>query len=256
MNMKERNNLPQVVLIAPQSDLMEIKSEMKSIGNREGKVLVYDPSYAPNVPVVPLISDQADYGDEYLLSPFEDKYIHVKDYVETLKMDKIDFVCYILQLLGAKKITYDTFTNDHEDSTRNAELGGGATNKANGNAKVKWTNSEQRDASLSQEISYSGYDDSIPNFSLEKCWENACMVAKQYHLDNDSFIRFVLRSRDPKNCNSQLKFKRTVEITEEANSTLDIAVKLKAVKVFSAHCSYNSDINKSHHAKTTFLVEF
>ena len=253
--MMETQYLPQVVIINEDGVVAEKEREIPK--NLKEKVEILDMNFVEDKDYAEYLPSTAWKGDICLKSPFEDKYILMNEFEETLKLDKIDFICCILQQLGATKVTYTTKRTESEIVTWDAKGKLTVKPKGKGEIDVKGSNSNTDEGSLSQEIVYSGLNsNSVDQSVLQECWELAKQKAKDFNLENDSFVRFVLESRNPKNKNVQLSFSRTTELTSECNSTLNIVGRLSAVKLFSVSGEFERIVNVRNHSITTFKVEF
>lgn len=166
-------------------------------------------------------------GDTLIKSPYDEKYIAIQDYEATVMQDKSNHIAEIARMLGA---VYTKCTIQINNASERNIHGNFAADIGKIHADGTWKRMEE--ARL-QSLYSANQQFPAAKIPSDDVYNEANKYAKEHHLENDSGISILLRSRKPSADNNLLATQIvSVQLCTELNTNLDIA----------AHLTERSDI--------------
>ncbi len=166
-------------------------------------------------------------GDTLIKSPYDEKYIAIQDYEATVMQDKSNHIAEIARMLGAVYTKCSIQINNV--SERNIQ-GNFAAEVRKIHADFNWQQTEEARLQSLYRANQQFPAAKVPTIDT---YNDAVQYAEEHHLENDSGIKILLRSRKPIDDNNLLETQKvSVQLSTELNTNLDIA----------AHLTERSDI--------------
>lgn len=213
---------------------------------------------SPEVQILPISTAEREKdifeGGKVLLNsiwikhPFiPNKYIEIDRAEDDILKMKLDAIGNIARLLGARE--YETSYVTEVFQKRERVGGGGCRYKTfETNTSVTIDKSNEKTAKYHRHERYSG------KFT-EKSYLLAKKKAKEYGLDKDNDICYLIETRNPKDSNKLMERMVATKITEDLNKSIDIAFSL-GVGIFNIKASYNETLEKRKSVEITSRLVF
>lgn len=243
------NTQPNVIRIEPQKIAGSWKWE-KNSDMIPSSLMIIDPEFDGHLLPASLPPALCQYGQTYLKCPFDDRYILLQEYEDTVLQAKIREIVNILTDLGATYIKWETqlvgLKQRDIDEEFNALI-------PQGDLQTKFKSSESE--AKSNKFSSEWTNEAI---GVDKeAYETALMRAKQCGLENDMVISTLLNARNPQKKARSKTFKQSTCISSELNNVLDVACNLNALKgLVHIDNSFRKTTSIKRELHTTFEVIF
>lgn len=243
------NIQPNVIRIEPQKIAGSWKWE-KNSEKIPSSLMIIDPEFDKNLLPASLSPAVCQYGQTYLKCPFDDRYILLQEYEDTVLQAKIREIVNILTDLGATYIKWETqlirLKQREIDNDFNAVI-------PQGDLQIKNKSSESE--AISHKFSSEWTNEAIG--VNKEGYETALMRAKQCGLENDMVISTLLKGRNPQGKARNKTFKQSTCISSELNNVLDVACSLNAIKgLVHLDNSFHKTTSIKREIETTFEVNF
>lgn len=190
-------------------------------------------------------------GETLLKSPYDSKYIPIRDYEFVVTKDKINHIATIAQYLGA--ISVDIAAGWANDEERTIDV--------NGNVNYKVVNVNGGYKKIDAVDIKSRYQVQMGNlqgpFNV-KTYQRAIEYAREHRINDDSDIQSLFRARDI--CQGLVyggDRKVTMEMSNDLNRNLEIAAKLQVMpNIFSLDTSFKEITKNRKIFKIEFIFKF
>lgn len=173
-------------------------------------------------------------GDTFIKSPYDEKYIAIKDYEITTMQDKASHIAEVARLLGALSCEQEIEVEDvvgrkyegtldasYEPVKITAEVKKEVENKTKNSIRVVSTYSHAK----------------VPTI---EDYERAKEYAGLHCLLRDSSVDSLLKARNPNETNLMSEREIVVNLSSESNTNLDIAAKLSVMQnVFKLNTTFH-----------------
>ncbi|MGP1406445.1 hypothetical protein [Filifactor alocis] len=243
------NTLPNVIRIEPQKIAGSWKWE-KNSEKIPPSLMIIDPEFDKDLLPASLSSSMCQYGQTYLKCPFDDRYIILNEYEETVIEAKIREFVNILADLGATYIKWETQLVGTEQREVDEEFNG-TIPQGDLQINIKYSESE----TLREKFSSEWTNEAIGVDN--EGYEHAKSRAIKCGLENDMVISTLLNARNPQNKVRNKFFKQTTCISSELDSILDVACNLNALKgLVHIDNSFRKTTSVKRVIQTTFEVHF
>lgn len=191
-------------------------------------------------------------GDAYIQSPFDKKkYIKIDSFEDYILGAKANCISRIVQILGAKSFNFSIEVD--EIKKREIDANGKISAKIfEADASVKKTQMENMNKKFSRKEEYNN-----PKPPSEKDWDKAYNEAKKYGLLADLNIDKFLEQRKPDEANILQSSEITFTMSNEINSSLDIAINLNVMKgVFGLSANFHETVENKKSILGKMEVQF
>ncbi|WP_418877500.1 hypothetical protein [Xylanibacter rarus] len=243
------NIQPNVIRIEP----LKIAGSWKWEENSEkipSSLMIIDPEFDKHLLPASLSPAVCQYGQTYLKCPFDDRYILLQEYEDTVLQAKIREIVNILTDLGATYIKWETELIGLKQRDIDEEFN---TVIPQGDLKIRMKSSESE--AINHKFSSEWTNEAI---EIDKeGYETALVRAKQCGLENDMVISTLLNARNPQKKARNKTLKQSTCISSELNNVLDIACSLNAIKgLIHLDNSFHKTTSIKRELETTFEVNF
>lgn len=208
-------------------------------------VWLADPYYDKDS--LPACIQNVQYGDTFLRSPYNDNlFYRVEEYKEKVYHEKQYLVLNLLQCLGARTVSYETYV----ESISEREI----SNELKVEARVAKLSLDTQAEQLIQKKYAEKKILTIEGGKIN--WDEAKKLVAEHHLAQDSFINFLMNLRKPGVINACQQYEQVCSLSSEADSILNIAVNLNAIKVIKVSDKFTQVTRQKEDLKTRFTVQF
>lgn len=199
-------------------------------------------------------------GDVLLRHPsVPNKYIHVNQMEYEYLKEKAFATDQILCKLGCKKYDFDLDITEESNSSLKAD--GSIANTAKFFFNIKGSYKKELKESYKQKLqlksTYESGVESCDKETIQKDYEKAIEIAKEYGLLEDSEIKTMIENRNPNGSNRQKTFHIHEDHSDVINKQIDFALKLDALKgLVKINGAITEVFHKRHRVILKFDVEF
>lgn len=223
--------------------VLYIESDEKSLNCKfregfdkcKGGVMVCSIDYdVPELIEENVLPGNVQIGDVFVRSPYDDKYIAIKDYEITTMQDKASHIAEVARLLGASSCQQEIEVEDVVGRKYEGTLDAGYKPvKITAEMKKEVENKTKKSIRVVSTYSQA----KVPTVTD---YERAREYARQHCLLLDSSVDSLLKARNPNETNLMSEREIVVNLSSESNTNLDIAAKLSVMQnVFELNSTFH-----------------
>lgn len=190
-------------------------------------------------------------GDTWIKSPYDDKYISIRDYEFVVTKDKMNYIANIAQYLGATGVDIKVGWENEEERTIdvNGNINYKVVDVNGGYKKIDAVDIKNR---------YQVIMENLHGPFNVATYQRALEYAKEHRINDDSDIQSLFVARDI--CHGMVyggDKKVTIEMSNDLNKNLEIAAKLQVMSnIFSLDTAFKEITKTRKIFKIDFIFKF